>query len=57
MGLQPGAESIQIKMAKLVKIQNRALHFIYGKHIPQVQDQKLLTIERQLMYNDLLLFK
>jgi len=44
-------------MAKLVKIQNRALHFIYGKHLPQLQDQKLLTIEMQLMYNDLLFFK
>jgi hypothetical protein len=42
---------------KFERMQKRALRFIYGKHLPPVAEQKLMPVQMQLRYNDLLFFK
>ncbi|CAB3384667.1 Hypothetical predicted protein [Cloeon dipterum] len=42
---------------KIARTQNKALHFIYGRHVPPPQNMKMLSVPAQLVYNDLLLFK
>ncbi|CAB3379840.1 Hypothetical predicted protein [Cloeon dipterum] len=41
----------------MCRVQNRALHFIYGRHVPPPAQQKLLSVPAQLVYNDLTFFK
>ncbi|CAB3387693.1 Hypothetical predicted protein [Cloeon dipterum] len=42
---------------KKCRVQNRALYFIYGRHVPPPAQQKLLSVPAQLVYNDLTFFK
>ncbi|CAB3374662.1 Hypothetical predicted protein [Cloeon dipterum] len=44
-------------IGKMARTQNKALHFIYGRHVPPPQNMKMLSVPAQLVYNDLLLFK
>ncbi|CAB3387412.1 Hypothetical predicted protein [Cloeon dipterum] len=44
-------------IGKMARTQNKALHFIYGSHVPPPQNMKMLSVPAQLVYNDLLLFK
>ncbi|CAB3379847.1 Hypothetical predicted protein [Cloeon dipterum] len=44
-------------IGKLARTQNRALHFIHGRHVPPLEKQNMLSVPAQLVYNDLLFFK
>ncbi|CAB3379844.1 Hypothetical predicted protein [Cloeon dipterum] len=49
--------STKTNTEKMIKVQNRALHFIHGRRIPPPSQQNLLSVPAQLVYNDLLYFK
>ncbi|CAB3375200.1 Hypothetical predicted protein [Cloeon dipterum] len=42
---------------KMARTQNKALHFIHGRHVPPPEKQNMLSVPAQLAYNDLLFFK
>ncbi|CAB3388747.1 Hypothetical predicted protein [Cloeon dipterum] len=44
-------------IVKLASTQNRALHFIHGRHVPPLEKQNMLSELAKLVYNDLLFFK
>jgi hypothetical protein len=44
-------------IGKMVRLQRRSLRFIYGSHLPPVDQQKMMPVEMQLRYNDLVFFK
>ncbi|XP_065335024.1 uncharacterized protein LOC135936210 [Cloeon dipterum] len=50
--------STKTNTEKMIRVQNRALHFIHGRCIPPPNQQNLLSVPAQLEYiNDLLYFK
>jgi hypothetical protein len=49
--------STQVNVDKFVKVQKRALRFVYGRHIPEESKSQLLTVRQQLKYNDLTFFR
>jgi Reverse transcriptase (RNA-dependent DNA polymerase)/Endonuclease-reverse transcriptase len=42
---------------KMERVQNRALRFIHGSHLPPAAQQKIMPVQMQLLYNDLHFFK
>ncbi|CAB3379750.1 Hypothetical predicted protein [Cloeon dipterum] len=42
---------------KMARTQNKALHFIHGRHVPPPEKQNMLSVPAQLAYNDLLFIK
>jgi hypothetical protein len=44
-------------VAMLEGVQKRALHFIHGRQLPPVREQKLMPIEMHLQHADLVFFK
>ncbi|XP_065336839.1 uncharacterized protein LOC135937609 [Cloeon dipterum] len=49
--------STKTNTEKMIRVQNRALHFIHSRRIPPPNQQHLLSVPAQLVYNDLLYFK
>ncbi|CAB3367297.1 Hypothetical predicted protein [Cloeon dipterum] len=49
--------STKTNTEKMIRVQNRALHFIHGRRIPPPIQQNFLSVPAQLVYNDLLFFK
>jgi Reverse transcriptase (RNA-dependent DNA polymerase) len=42
---------------KIERMQRRALKFVYGNNLPPREHQKIMPVQMQLRYNDLLFFK
>jgi ribonuclease P/MRP protein subunit RPP40 len=49
--------ALKVNTQKLVKVQKRALRFIYKNNAPPPRQQNIMPIEMQLRYNDLVFFK
>jgi hypothetical protein len=56
-GLPAWHPTTQENINKLERVQRRALHFIYGRQLPPVADQKVLPMAMHLVYTDLVFFK
>jgi hypothetical protein len=51
-----GHPSTEVNKTKLERVHKRALHFVYGRHIPEQNKTQLLNVKQQLRYNDLTFF-
>ncbi|CAB3388748.1 Hypothetical predicted protein [Cloeon dipterum] len=51
------APFLKDEQEKMIRGQNRALHFIHGRRNPPPIQQNLLSVPAQLVYNDFLFFK
>ncbi|CAB3362668.1 Hypothetical predicted protein [Cloeon dipterum] len=40
----------------MIRLQNRGLHYIYGRHVPPPENWNMRSVPAQLRYNDLLFF-
>jgi hypothetical protein len=49
--------STEVNKTKLERVHKRALHFVYGRHIPEQNKTQLLNVDQQFRYNDLTFFR
>jgi hypothetical protein len=56
-GLPAWHPSTDEDINKLERVQKKALHFIHGRNLPPVRDQKIMPVAMHLQHTDLTFFK